>query len=138
MPTPLPKNLEKSLGKLNVLRLALAPIGGEIVGSVSTAIDLVADTVVDSMIDGMIEAAVDAIMDELEKRLDKSDEMIDRQTNQAIEVARQNSKEAFNRTMAKKVFFLTQNALFLRRQYSIHHNRLGDLEIDGAGVSWFD
>ncbi|OQR95828.1 hypothetical protein THRCLA_07535 [Thraustotheca clavata] len=118
------RQLENTFGKINGARLALAPIGGG-----QTFVDGVTGAVLESV----IELAVDQIIENLEERITRADEKLVQRSRQALQLAHQNSKGAFTRTKTKKLFFITQNALFLRRQYKIHQSYYsGRLEIDGV------
>ncbi|KDO16569.1 hypothetical protein SPRG_17917, partial [Saprolegnia parasitica CBS 223.65] len=127
------QNLSDQMAAVNVGRLLLVPIGGELLSMASTAADILIDGVMDSFIHDLLELAIDEVIARLENEMERglAQEVRARQLA-AARLARESTRGV---PMAKKTFFLTYNALFLRRQFSIHHNHADQLKINGAGMS---
>ncbi|OQR81784.1 hypothetical protein ACHHYP_16424 [Achlya hypogyna] len=125
--------LEKSLGKINSMRMLFAAFGGEIITAIGDVFSAFGESIMDHLIGILIETAMERAMERLDEVDDDDFRRMQQravQNAQAGAVRRQNS-------MTNKLFLFTQNALFLRRQFSVHRNRANALEINGAGMSWF-
>ncbi|KDO25367.1 hypothetical protein SPRG_09192 [Saprolegnia parasitica CBS 223.65] len=133
--------LEKRFGRITAARLALAPIGGDLLDIASAAAELLGDSILDMLIHSILEDAIDFItgkaMDKMQAKIENADEDFEKMQEAIINECKAGTTHQFKTTMAKKTFLMTQNALFLRRQFCIHRVGTNQLEIDGAGMSWF-